>query len=206
MSIRARVPVVIRENIHTEIVSFALEGQREEDIALLFPGWDKVSAPLVRLHSECLTGDVFGSHRCDCGRQLDEAITRMDREGGILIYLRQEGRGIGLYNKLDAYKLQIEQGQDTFEANLHLGLPADARDYRIAAGILRELGVSAARLMTNNPDKVRMLAECGILIEEVIPTGVYTTKDNLSYLQAKRDHGHTIQGDLGDQTKEDECA
>jgi GTP cyclohydrolase II len=192
MSIRARVPVVIRENVHTEIVSFTLEGQREEDIALLFPKWDQVSAPLVRLHSECLTGDVFGSHRCDCGKQLDEAINRMADQGGVLIYLRQEGRGIGLYNKLDAYKLQIEQGQDTFQANLHLGLPADARDYKIAAGMLRELGIAAVRLITNNPDKVRMLEENGIEITEVIPTGVYTTKDNLSYLEAKRQHGHTI--------------
>lgn len=192
MSIRARVPVAIRDNIQTEIVSFTLEGQSEEDIALLFPQWDSVPAPLVRLHSECLTGDVFGSHRCDCGKQLDEAINRMADEGGVLIYLRQEGRGIGLYNKLDAYKLQIEQGQDTFEANLHLGLPADARDYKIAAGMLRELGISSVRLMTNNPDKVRMLVENGIAITEVIPTGVYATKDNLSYLEAKRLHGHTI--------------
>jgi GTP cyclohydrolase II len=122
-------------------------------------------------------------------------------EGGILIYLRQEGRGIGLYNKLDAYKLQIENGKDTFEANVHLGLPADSRDYKIAASMLKDLNVSSVRLLTNNPDKVRMLEEDGIAIAEIIPTGVFTTADNLSYLQAKKKHGHTISSDL-----KDECA
>lgn len=205
MSIRTRVPVTIQNGIKTEIVSFTLEGQGGEDIAVLFPGWDKAASPLVRIHSECLTGDVFGSQRCDCGDQLQEAITKMNREGGILIYLRQEGRGIGLYNKLDAYKLQIENGKDTFEANVHLGLPIDSRDYKIAASMLKDLNVSSVRLLTNNPDKVRMLIEHGIKIEEAIPTGVYTTADNLSYLQAKKKHGHNISSDLKDQIK-DECA
>lgn len=192
MSIRTRVPVTIQGGHKTEIMSFALEGQSGEDIALLFPGWDAKPSPLVRIHSECLTGDVFGSQRCDCGDQLHEAIARMGREGGVLIYLRQEGRGIGLYNKLDAYKRQIENGDDTFEANIHLGLPADSRDYKIAASILKDIGISSVRLLTNNPDKVRMLEENGIQIAELIPTGVYTTADNLSYLQAKKDKGHTI--------------
>lgn len=201
MSIRTRVPVMIQGGISTEIVSFRLEGQSGEDIALVFPGWEKTSSPLVRVHSECLTGDVFGSHRCDCGHQLQEAIDRMADEGGVLVYLRQEGRGIGLYNKLDAYKLQIENGQDTFEANLHLGLPADSRDYKIAANMLKDLDITSVRIMTNNPDKVRMLEENGITIAEIIPTGVFPTKDNLSYLQAKKKHGHTIDRDL-----KDECA
>ncbi len=192
MSIRTRVPVTIQGDVKTEIISFALEGQSTEDIALIFKGATKIPAPLVRIHSECLTGDVFGSQRCDCGRQLQEAIDRMAIEGGILIYLRQEGRGVGLYNKLDAYKIQIEQGQDTFQANAHLGLPVDARDYKIAASMLKDLDISSVRLLTNNPDKVRMLEDNGITIAELIPTGVFATPDNLSYLQAKRDHGHTI--------------
>lgn len=154
MSIRARVPVTIRGDVKTEVISFSLKGQETEDVALVFYGGQKLPSPLVRIHSECLTGDVFGSKRCDCGRQLQEAIDRMAVEGGILIYLRQEGRGIGLYNKLDAYKLQIEEGQDTFEANLHLGLPVDSRDYKIAADMLKDLNISSVRLLTNNPDKI----------------------------------------------------
>jgi GTP cyclohydrolase II len=173
-------------------VSFDFEGHETEDIALLFPGWDKGGDVLVRVHSECLTGDVFGSHRCDCNGQLNEAIDRMAVEGGILIYLRQEGRGIGLYNKLDAYKLQIEEGQDTFEANLHLGLPEDARDYKIASDMLKELGVSSIWLLTNNPDKVRALEEAGIAVYAIMPTGVHVTDDNVSYLSVKKQHGHTI--------------
>lgn len=192
MSIRTRVPVTIRGDIKTDIVSFALEGQSGEDIALLFPGYDKAATPMVRIHSECLTGDVFGSQRCDCGKQLDEAITRMAQEGGVLIYLRQEGRGIGLYNKLDAYKIQIEEGQDTFAANVHLGLPVDSRDYKIAASMLKDLNISSVRILTNNPDKVRMLEENGIAIAEVIATGVYVTPENIRYLEAKKKHGHSI--------------
>src|SRR5690349_8948723 len=177
MAIRTRVPVTIREGLKTEIISFALEGHSSEDIAILFPGWEKQENALLRIHSECLTGDVFGSQRCDCGDQLQEAIDRMGKEGGVLIYLRQEGRGVGLYNKLDAYKLQIENGQDTFEANVHLGLPADARDYKIVARMLNDLGISSVRLMTNNPSKIQMLEECGIKIAEQIPTGVFTTQE-----------------------------
>lgn len=192
MTIRTRVPVTIREGLKTEIISFALEGHSSEDIAILFPGWEKQENALLRIHSECLTGDVFGSQRCDCGDQLQEAIDMMGAEGGVLIYLRQEGRGVGLYNKLDAYKLQIENGQDTFEANVHLGLPADARDYKVVARMLNDLNISSVRLLTNNPDKVQMLTDCGIRIAEAIPTGVFTTKENVSYLEAKKKHGHTI--------------
>lgn len=192
MAIRTRVPVVIRPDVTSEIVSFDLKGQTAEDIAILFPGWELQKDVLVRLHSECLTGDVFGSARCDCGPQLEEAILRMSKEGGILIYLRQEGRGVGLYNKLDAYKRQIENGDDTFQANLHLGLPADARDYKIAGGMLKDLGVASVRILTNNPDKVGGLEESGIKVSEIIPTGVFETADNLHYLKAKREHGHTL--------------
>ena len=192
MPIRTRIPITIRSGLKAEIVSFDFEGHETEDIALLFPGWDKGGDVLVRVHSECLTGDVFGSHRCDCNGQLNEAIDRMAVEGGILIYLRQEGRGIGLYNKLDAYKLQIENGQDTFEANLHLGLPEDARDYKIASDMLKELGVSSIWLLTNNPDKVRALEEAGITVYAIMPTGVHITDDNVSYLSVKKQHGHRI--------------
>lgn len=192
MPIRTRIPITIRSGLKAEIVSFDFEGHETEDIALLFPGWDKGGDVLVRVHSECLTGDVFGSHRCDCNGQLNEAIDRMAVEGGILIYLRQEGRGIGLYNKLDAYKLQIEEGQDTFEANVHLGLPEDARDYKIASDMLKELGVSSIWLLTNNPDKVRALEDAGIAVYAIMPTGVHVTDDNVSYLSVKKQHGHTI--------------
>ena len=192
MAIRTRIPLTVREGLKTEIISFSLEGQTEEDIALVFGGADGKKDVLVRLHSECLTGDVFGSHRCDCGPQLHEAMDRMGTEGGVLIYLRQEGRGIGLYNKLDAYKRQIENGEDTFEANLHLGLPADARDYKLAANMLNNLGISSVRLLTNNPDKVKGLEEAGITVSEVVPTGVHTTPDNIGYLEAKKKHGHSI--------------
>lgn len=194
MGIRTRIPITIRDGIKAEIVSFSFEGQQTEDIAFLFDGWDKGGDVLVRIHSECLTGDVFGSHRCDCNGQLNEAIDRMSKDGGVLIYLRQEGRGIGLYNKLDAYKLQIEDGQDTFEANAHLGLPLDARDYKIAVAMLRELGVKSVWLLTNNPDKVEALESAGIEVYAMMPTEVHLTDDNVSYLSVKRQHGHKIGG------------
>lgn len=121
--------------------------------------------PLVRIHSECLTGDLFGSLRCDCGQQLAGVIDLLAREGGYLVYLRQEGRGIGLYRKLTAYRLQ-DQGLDTFEANRHLGLDDDLRDYGVAAAMLRAVGVSEVRLITNNPDKLKQLEENGIRVHE----------------------------------------
>lgn len=124
--------------------------------------------PLVRIHSECLTGDVFGSQRCDCGPQLDAAMTRIGKESGVLLYMRQEGRGIGLLNKLKAYELQ-EQGLDTVEANEALGFHVDSRDYRVSAAMLRDLGVTQVRLMTNNPEKVEALEACGISVVERVP-------------------------------------
>lgn len=192
MPIRARVPVPLRDNIAAEMVSFRLDGHQAEDIAVLFPGWEGQKDVFVRIHSECLTGDVFGSRRCDCGAQLDEAITRMAAEGGIILYLRQEGRGIGLHNKLDAYALQVEQGQDTFEANAHLGFPEDARDYKVAAKMLSDLGVTSVRLLSNNGDKAKALEKEGIKVASVIPTTVHVTAENAAYLEAKRRHGHTI--------------
>jgi GTP cyclohydrolase II len=150
-------------------------------------------APIVRLHSECLTGDVFGSNRCDCGPQLNEALQVIGALGGIVLYLRHEGRGIGLYNKLDAYHLQTTMRLDTFAANRRLRFPDDLRDYRPAAEMLRALGVRKIRLLSNNPDKCAQLEELGITIEEAIPTGVFVNDRNRNYLQDKaKKAGHWI--------------
>ncbi|MFE2550174.1 GTP cyclohydrolase II [Streptomyces sp. NPDC059355] len=148
--------------------------------------------PLVRLHSECLTGDVFGSARCDCGPQLHEALRMIDGVGGVLLYLRQEGRGIGLYNKLDAYRLQ-DDGLDTYEANRALGLGDDLRDYTAAAQMLRTLGITEVDLLTNNPDKSGQLTRYGIAVRSTVRTGVFANPHNISYLTAKADKTlHTI--------------
>ncbi len=144
-------------------------------------------APLVRLHSECLTGDVLGSYRCDCGEQLAYALELIHEEGGTLLYLRgQEGRGIGLANKIKAYALQ-EAGFDTVEANEQLGLPVDARCYKAAAQILAELGLHEIRLMSNNPDKQNRLAQAGVKVVEMVPTEVPSREQNIRYLQTKKD-------------------
>lgn len=150
-------------------------------------------APLVRVHSECLTGEAFGSQKCECGPQLDAALERIDKDGGVVIYMRgHEGRGIGLINKLRAYSLQ-ERGLDTVDANLALGLPADARDYAAAGGILADLGVDSIRLLTNNSDKVKQLRELGLDIVEQVPLLVGVGANNHQYLATKRDRmGHII--------------
>lgn len=153
---------------------------------------------LTRVHSECLTGDVFGSRRCDCGPQLDEAMERIVAEGrGVVVYLRgHEGRGIGLVAKLQAYQLQ-EGGRDTVDANLDLGLPADARHYGTATQVLRDLGVERVRLLTNNPDKVTSLEDFGIAVAARVPLAIHPNDHNRSYLVAKRDRmGHDLP-DLG---------
>jgi GTP cyclohydrolase II len=144
--------------------------------------------PLVRLHSECLTGDVLGSQRCDCGPQLREAVERIAEVGGYLLYLRQEGRGIGLYNKLDAYALQ-DAGLDTYEANRALGFGEDERDYGVAAQMLFALGVRRVELLTNNPDKVAQLRASGVRVVGCRPTGVHLSSANAPYLAAKAGHG-----------------
>ncbi len=156
------------------------------------PSASSTSLPLIRPHSECLTGDVFGSQRCDCGAQLREAVERIADAGGYLLYLRQEGRGIGLYNKVDAYRLQ-DEGLDTYEANLALGHAEDERDYTVAAQMLAALGVLEVALLSNNPDKAAQLTRLGITVTAQLPTAVHLSAVNASYLETKASRGaHTL--------------
>jgi GTP cyclohydrolase II len=155
-------------------------------VALALGTLDEGEPVLTRVHSECLTGDVLGSLRCDCGPQLNLALERIaEQQRGLLLYLRQEGRGIGLFNKVSAYALQ-DQGLDTVEANEHLGFPADARDYRVAVSILHDLGVTEVRLLTNNPRKLDALRRSGVEVVERVPLVVPPTTDSESYLRTKQ--------------------
>lgn len=148
--------------------------------------------PVVRIHSECLTGDIFGSERCDCGGQLAESMRRIAQDGGVLLYLRQEGRGIGLGNKLRAYALQ-DQGHDTVEANVKLGFPVDSRDYAVAAKILASLEAPRIRLLTNNPQKIERLSQCGIQVVERLPVIMPANPHSRAYLETKKSKlGHLI--------------
>lgn len=174
---------------------FAYEQVKTNEIhmALVKGSWDKNEAVLVRVHSSCVTGDIFGSCRCDCGTQLHQAMMMVEKEGkGVVLYMKQEGRGIGLLNKLKAYKLQ-EEGMDTVEANLQLGFDMDNRDYGIGAQILHDLGISKIRLITNNPKKRVGLMGYGLEIVENIPIEITPNSHNMDYLTTKRDKlGHTI--------------
>ena len=195
-TVRTRVRVPLRfgdgYSVDAELVTFRGLADGLEHLAIVLGDPDRAAVPLVRLHSECLTGDVFGSARCDCGPQLREAVERIARTGGYLLYLRQEGRGIGLYNKLDAYALQ-DDGLDTYQANAALGLPEDSRDYTAAAQMLATLGVEALDLLSNNPDKAAQLRELGVPVRDRVPTGVFANGHNLRYLRAKVEHtNHTI--------------
>jgi GTP cyclohydrolase II len=187
---RARLPVAGSET--SEIVAFRSPDSPGEHIALII-GQPDGNPPLVRLHSECLTGDVLGSLKCDCGPQLHAAIHSMEATGwGILLYLRQEGRGIGLVNKLRAYALQ-DQGFDTVDANTRLGFAVDARDFRVAARMLDLLGQTRIRLLTNNPEKVRVLEATGITVAERVPIALPPNPFNAKYLATKRDRtGHQL--------------
>lgn len=172
------------------LVTFEGLADGGEHIALIWGA--SATRPVVRIHSECLTGDVFDSARCDCGRQLAETTARFQKEGGVLLYLRQEGRGIGLYNKIDAYVLQ-DCGTDTVDANLELGFPADARRYDVAAQMLLALGMPEVDLVTNNPDKVAGLDEAGVRVVNRIGTGVFLCGDNQGYLNTKKARmGHML--------------
>jgi len=166
-------------------------------IALVKGDIDPEQPVLVRVHSECMTGDIFGSLRCDCGDQLHRAMEMISKEGaGVLVYLRQEGRGIGLVNKLKAYELQQKQGMDTVEANRKLGFKDDLRDYGIGAQILRNIGVRKMRLLTNNPKKMVGLEGYGLSIVEQIPIEIEPNEFNRCYLECKKlKMGHTLQLD-----------
>ncbi|MGW6262070.1 GTP cyclohydrolase II [Streptomyces sp. NPDC055085] len=179
--------------VDAELVTFYGLIDDAEHLAVCLGNPSSSQRPLVRLHSECLTGDVFSSARCDCGPQLREAIDLITQRGGYLLYLRQEGRGIGLYNKLDAYTLQ-NGGMDTYAANTALGLPEDDRDYTAAAQMLAALNVKELDLLSNSPDKAAQLRALGVEVCERIPTGVHATKHNLRYLRAKVERmQHTIE-------------
>ena len=187
---RARLPVEANET--AEIVAFRSPEEASDHVALVIGRRDH-NPPVVRLHSECLTGDVLASLKCDCGPQLSGALAAMADEGwGILLYLRQEGRGIGLINKLRAYQLQ-DQGHDTVDANNRLGFPTDARDFAVAAQMLKALRVPAIRLMTNNPEKQAVLASLGVEIAERLPLQIEANPHNARYLVTKRDRtGHQL--------------
>ena len=202
-TIRTQVSAALRlsDGYATVARIFSFDGLVDGEEHLAFGLGDRAAAvtsarrlrvPLVRPHSECLTGDVFGSQRCDCGAQLHEAVDRIADAGGFLLYLRQEGRGIGLYAKLDAYALQ-DAGLDTYEANLALGHREDERSYLVAAQMLHALGASRIALLSNNPDKARQLGRFGVAVTERVPTGVHLSAANARYLATKASRGaHTL--------------
>jgi GTP cyclohydrolase II len=194
-TIRTQVELPLRfsDGYETDARVFSFDGLADGREHLAFALGDRRTplsadgsglAPLVRPHSECLTGDVFGSQRCDCGAQLREAVERIAGIGGYLLYLRQEGRGIGLYSKLDAYALQ-DTGLDTYDANLALGHGEDERSYVAAAQMLLALGASHVALLSNNPDKARQLRSCGVTVVAQVRTGVHVGAANVRYLEAK---------------------
>ena len=192
-----RVDFEVETTVPTRHGSFQVRAYRDRmtgaDHVAIVSG-NPANGALVRVHSECLTGEAFGSLKCECGPQLDAALETIQRDGGVVVYLRgQEGRGIGLINKLRAYKLQ-EDGLDTLDANLALGLPGDSRDYGAATGILHQMGLTSVRLLTNNPEKVRQLELHGVAVTERVPLVVGIGSHNEDYLAAKRDRmGHHIE-------------
>ena len=175
------------------MISFLQKATKQEHVALIKGTWEKDEPILVRVHSSCLTGDTFGSLRCECGEQLHKALQMIENEGkGVLVYLSQEGRGIGLMGKVAAYKLQ-EKGMDTVDANLHLGYRADERDYGVGAQILRNLGVTKMRLMTNNPVKRIGLESYGLHVVEIVPLEIKPNKYNKFYMETKKNKmGHNL--------------
>ena len=195
------LPLAVDGEQHVAARIFTFDGLSDgrEHVALALgerscgPRAEPARVPLVRLHSECLTGDVLGSERCDCGPQLREAVLRIRDVGGYLLYLRQEGRGIGLYNKIDAYALQ-DLGLDTYEANEALGFDADERTYAVAAEMLLALRVDRVELLTHTPDKAAQLRTAGVRVDRCHPTGQHVSPVNGDYLAAKAGRGHRLLG------------
>ncbi|AZI23432.1 GTP cyclohydrolase II [Chryseobacterium taklimakanense] len=185
-------------NVPTDFGIFKMIAYSEDEtnwmphIALISPKTDFSKPVNVRFHSECITGEVFHSRKCECGQQLDYAMNYINDHGGIIIYLRQEGRNIGIINKLRAYALQ-EKGLDTVQANLQLGLPADDRDFSVAIEILKDLGVKEVNLLTNNPDKMKYVEESGIILNSRIPLQIEATDESRDYLKVKQTYfGHLL--------------
>ena len=176
-----------------KLIAYKVDTNGEEHMALVKGEWNKDEPVLVRVHSSCVTGDIFGSCRCDCGPQLHKAMELIEKEGkGAIVYMNQEGRGIGLLNKLKAYKLQ-EQGRDTVEANLELGFKMDERDYGVGAQIIRDLGISKMKLISNNPVKRVGLIGYGLEVVENVPIIIQSNPHNEKYMQTKKDKmGHSI--------------
>lgn len=176
-----------------DVIAFAkTEDDPMPNLALVARGTDLSGTVLLRMHSECLTGDLFGSYRCDCGEQLDRSLELIGEQGGVVLYLRQEGRGIGLINKLRAYRLQ-DDGADTVEANAMLHLPIDGRDYATALAMAESLGLRRVRLLTNNPLKLEAFERSGIRVVERVPIEIAKRPENERYLNTKRDEmGHQI--------------
>lgn len=188
-------------NVPTEFGEFRMIAFSEDDnnwmphMALIAKGTDFNKPVNVRIHSECITGEVFHSQKCECGQQLNSAMHYMQENGGVIIYLRQEGRNIGIINKLKAYALQ-EKGLDTVQANLKLGLPADDRDFGVAIEILKDLGVKSVNLMTNNPEKIKIIENSDITFNSRIPLQIKANEASLSYLKTKKEFfGHLLDDD-----------
>ena len=192
------IKIQAEANVPTEYGSFRMMAFSENEndwmphMAIIAENTDFTRPVNVRFHSECITGEVFHSKKCECGQQLDAAMKYLHENGGIIIYLRQEGRNIGIINKLKAYALQ-ENGMDTLEANLHLGLPADDRNFDVAIEILKLLNISEINLITNNPEKIRFVKNSDIILHQRIPLQMETTKENEGYLKVKKDYfGHFL--------------
>jgi 3,4-dihydroxy 2-butanone 4-phosphate synthase/GTP cyclohydrolase II len=195
----ASIERVAEANLPTEfgffrIVAFKDQSSGEEIVALTKGIIDPTGPTLVRLHSQCLTGDVFHSIKCDCGRQLQQAMRMIEEEGsGVIVYQQQEGRGIGLINKIRAYALQ-DQGQDTVEANISLGFDADLREYRACAEVIKQIGVRRVRLLSNNPDKIAAIQEAGLEVVERVSIEVESDDSALNYLKTKKEKlGHLLE-------------
>jgi GTP cyclohydrolase II len=186
---KTRIPT---DNGEFEMYAYQAEHVASPHLALIAKGTDTSNTVNVRIHSECMTGDVFGSTRCECGEQLKASMEYVSQNGGVIIYLRQEGRGIGLINKMKAYNLQ-DEGYDTVEANLKLGFHQDLRDYSVAAYILEDLEIININLLTNNPDKIKSFEKSNIRVEKRIPLEISPRPENQGYLQTKKDSmGHML--------------